>query len=114
MKNTKIEYLYRDASNWKEWNTCIVCGTAAKEDVEEVFAIVGEDGYFIPEQVGLPLSRPSEEVTEDDHCWAELISIEETDLPETEPIAWTSVLLDFMEAKENGWDDAKYAVEEYE
>lgn len=109
--NTKITYLYRDASNYKRLNEVVVSGRCLKEDIDRITGkLEAEGSYFIPEQLGLPLYRPDDKITADDHCWAELISIEETDEPETLPIAWTNVLFDFEKAFENGWDDVKYAV----
>ena len=34
--NTKIEYLYRDADNYKVWNTCVVCGEITEQQKETI------------------------------------------------------------------------------
>lgn len=66
--NTKIEYLYRDASNWKRWNTVIVKGVITTEQVGVIMDCLHDGEYFIPQQIGLPEVR-FETQNEDDHCW---------------------------------------------
>ncbi len=107
MENTRVEYLYRDASNYKKHNEVVVSGACSKEDIDYV---MGEVTDFIPEQLGLPLLRPDDNITEDDHCYAELISIEETDEPATISMTWEELLSAFKEAIDGGWDDVTYAV----
>ena len=52
--NTLINYLYRDASNYKVWNRAVVEG-ALTEDQKQVIYNCLEDGEnFIPSLVGLP------------------------------------------------------------
>lgn len=80
--NTKVEYLYRDGSNYKVWNTVVVKGTLTDEKKQEIFDSCDDIGYFIPRQVGLPEKR-FEDTTDDDHCWFELKSIEDTKEPPT-------------------------------
>ncbi|MBP3585213.1 MAG: hypothetical protein J6J59_05960 [Peptococcaceae bacterium] len=69
--NTKIEYLYRDASNYKIYNECVVKGILTAEQREEIVDCLSEGEYFIPSQVGLPEKR-FDDWTEDDHPWFEL------------------------------------------
>jgi len=55
--NTKIEYLYRDASNYKVYNECVVKGIVTAEQRKEIVDCLNEGEYFIPSQVGLPEKR---------------------------------------------------------
>lgn len=71
MKNTKISYLYRDASNYKQWNEVVVEGAITEEQIDSIMGCLECGEYFIPKQVGLPETRFGE-VTSDDHCWFEL------------------------------------------
>lgn len=88
--NTKIEYLYRDASNYKKINQVIVSGTFDEIQKESIQNCLSEGEYFIPRQVGFPEIR-FDKLTEDDHCWFEL-SVED-------------VVNAFLAAKDN-WDDS--------
>ena len=70
--NTKIEYLYRGASNYKKWNEVIIIGEVSIADKKLIKECLYADELFIPERVGLPLVRPDNRITVDDHCYAEL------------------------------------------
>lgn len=69
--NTKIEFLYRDASNYKMQTTVVVRGAMTEQGVREIMDSLDSGTYFIPSQVGLDGERFSDE-TEDDHPWFEL------------------------------------------
>lgn len=68
--NTKMEYLYRDACNYKVWNCVILPGEITDQQIDQILACL-EDGSFIPEQVDLPATRFGS-YTEDDLPWMEL------------------------------------------
>ena len=70
-KNTKVTYLYRDASNYKTWNEVVLKGTITPEQVDTILSFCEGKESFIPEQIGWPLLRDWD-VTEDDHCFGEL------------------------------------------
>lgn len=58
--NTRIEYLYRDAGNFKTWNSAVVAGAIPTEGAESILSACERDidsGLFIPYQVGLPEDR---------------------------------------------------------
>lgn len=82
--NTRMEYLYRDASNYKSPNQVIVAGTITEEQKEAILQTLEDGTYFIPEQVGLDLYR-GWDITEDDHPFCELDV--EKDFYETEEAA---------------------------
>jgi len=69
--------------------------------------------HFIPEQLGLPLKRPSDTLNEDDHCWCEVKSLdsafEETE-EEDDGMTVEELVKAFEKAAETGWDDVTYAV----
>ena len=75
--NTKIEYLYRVASNYKKINQVIVSGTF------------------------------DDKLTEDDHCWFELSveNFSVTSLPAEIQMSAEDVVNAFLAAKDN-WDDS--------
>lgn len=108
--NTKIEYLYRDASNYKQWNVAIVSGEFKIEDFETIVSVMDCE-YFIPEQVGLHLTRPDDDFTEDDHPWAELFPEENINLTDEEPtedITWVQLIDNFRKVKTTGWNEEYY------
>ena len=69
--NTKINYLYRDGSNYKQPNECVIRGEITPEQIERVMGSLEGGEYFVPEKVGLPEIR-FEKINEDDHIWFEL------------------------------------------
>lgn len=105
--NTRISYLYRDASNFKQHNNVVVPGTFTQEQIETIISCLDEGEYFIPVQVGFPEKR-FESITEDDHCWFELNrdGFEETDAEASIDMTPDEVVAKFLEAKGN-WDDSK-------
>lgn len=76
--NTLLEYLYRDASNYKQHGSVVMEGSLALKEVRHLL-VDGE--YFIPSQAGLPdlqqkfRAQGFEYPTEDDHTWHEIVSI---------------------------------------
>ena len=48
--NTRIEYMYRDGANNKQWHTVIIAGTLTKD---QLTPYLEQGRYFIPSQVGL-------------------------------------------------------------
>jgi hypothetical protein len=77
--NTRVEYLYRDASNYKFRGEFVVAGTLTREDVEPHLF---DRGWFVPTQIGLPhlLAMP---VNEDDHMLHEFEDFVPTSHDET-------------------------------
>lgn len=110
MANTKISYLYRDGNNYKKRNSAILKGEYNEEDLKTIEG-VQDCELFIPEQVGLPLTRPTDEYTEDDHCWAELFpenDIELTDEEPTETLPWKQLVENFKKVNKTGWKPENY------
>lgn len=71
-KNTRIDYLYRDASNYKKPNMVIVSGSISEEQQRIIMSCLDEGEYFIPHLVGLPEIRFDAYSMTDDHPWFEL------------------------------------------
>ena len=108
MQNTKIGYLYRDASNYKKWNEVVIRGSISPEQISTIIDCLENEMHFIPRQVGLPEER-FDEITEDDHAWFELESegIEPTDHAATEDISVLELVENFIKAK-NNWDECLF------
>ena len=109
-ENTAMEYLYRDADNYKTWNVVILRGQITQDQKEEIRKKLLDES-FIPEQVGLPLER-NWDLSEADHCWAELDVYNAFTTTSRQPTEDMSVdeLVNRFQAVE-AWDDVKYAVE---
>ena len=107
--NTQIRYLYRDASNYKVENECVVTGTFTQEQIAQIMDCCDLGEYFIPSQVGLPERRFDRYDPEEDHCWFELAEdgFEETVKPATVGISAQQLVENFSAAKEH-WNDTAF------
>lgn len=77
---TAVDYLYRDAANYKAHATAFLTGAISPAEVAEVVAKLDSRTYFVPEQVGLPplqsqLYALSDGPTCADHALHELAAI---------------------------------------
>jgi len=108
--NTKVNYLYRDASNYKAHNECVIRGVLTKEQQSAILGCLHEGEYFIPSQVGLPEHRFEDQdgITEDDHCWFELneFGFEATQEAPTVGFTAEELVAAFQQRKDN-WDDTR-------
>ena len=114
MANTKINYIYRDGCNYKMQNEAVLKGEFKPEDLAYIES-VQDCELFIPEQVGLHITRPSDEYTEDDHCWAELFPEDDIELTDEEPteeltgkLTWVQFIENFKKVEETGWMPEDY------
>ena len=101
--NTKIEYSYADASNYKIYQEAIVRGVLSDDQIAGIFGSLDSGEFFIPSQVGLSETR-FEDITEDDHCWFRLDNITDTDEEATADISARSLWENFL-AVNGQWDD---------
>jgi hypothetical protein len=74
---TELNYMYRDASNYKEGTTLYFEGAVTAEQRAAISAALDSGLYFIPDDVGLEelQSRLTSFPSEDDHVWHELESL---------------------------------------
>ena len=49
-----LQYLYRDASNYKSYGEAVLAGPYSREAELQIKTALDADGLFVPEQVGLP------------------------------------------------------------
>lgn len=102
MANTQFTYLYRDAGNWKQFETIILEGEMSAKDIDMIMSKLESDGFFLPEQVGLPRLQNRWEVpNNDDHIWHELSrgDIEIVDLPATTTMTSANLVARFRRVK---------------
>lgn len=83
MPNSRIDYLYRDGSNYKQDGSVVLAG----ELTDEQRALILEHAEaFLPDQVGLPvLYEAWSSHYEDDHPWHEITAIETVSSKPTHP-----------------------------
>ena len=97
-KNTLINYLYRDAGNWKFRGSFVVKGHIRPDDLAPYMFDVER---FVPYEVGLKhlLTEPW---TEDDHVLHEFEEFEETNADECLFTA-DEFIENFKKASSKGW-----------
>ena len=105
-KNTKINYLYRDACNYKSANSEIIEGRISQNQINEIIACLEDGCYFIPCQIGFSEIRCGSDNIEDDHCWFELSSddFEYVDEEPTLDMDIDELIEEFKDAADN-WDE---------
>ena len=105
--NTKIIYLYRDASNYKQWHEVILTGRLSPT---EIVPFLFEGRRFIPSLLGLPdlQERFAEDgfafPTEDDHPWHELHTVQETSEAPNSPVSTEQFLQRLKDCHHRGWE----------
>lgn len=105
--NTRIEYLYRDADNYKVYNECVIQGEMTEEQEQRIIACLDEGEFFVPSRVGMPEKKFDTE-TEADDPWFEWRGIELTEHEPTLDIGANELVARFEKA-ENGWMEERKA-----
>ncbi len=104
MSNTKINYLYRDASNYKAYpeRDVIVSGELTREDFGDSLHM---EEMFIPHDLGLPelQSRLEEYPNPEDRIWHQLLELEPTEAEPTIEITAAQIKSRLQKIKEEGW-----------
>ena len=97
--NTSFEYLYRDAANYKVFETVVLCGSLR---IDDLTPFLHEDAFFLPTLVGL-FDLQSSVKTEFDHGWHEVVEVKPTDGEATMPVTAAELAVAFREAAEKHW-----------
>jgi len=98
--NTKFIYQYRDAANYKVFDTAIIRGLFSLRDIEEYLY---EKDFFIPSEIGLNDLQPKK-LTHDDHIWHEILEISYTNEKPTVNITAEEIVLNFERASLEEWN----------
>lgn len=106
-ENTFVSYLYRDASNYKTYNSVVLAGRVSEQDLKTIKSALDQGEYFIPSQLGLPEKRFDDGLTEDDHIWFELDvdDIEPTTAAPTIEVTAAGFVDGFRKVLVDGWDE---------
>ena len=110
-ENTRVNYLYRDAHNYKVHNSEVISGRFSPEDIDDILDCCEDGECFIPDLVGLPETKFGD-TTMADHDWFELSegSFEETEDEPTVSITADELLSNFRKASDNEWKTDKKQV----
>jgi hypothetical protein len=98
--NTLIAYQYRDAANYKEFDTVIIHGQLSLSDIE---GYLYEKEFFIPSEIGLKDLQP-ESINQDDHIWHEILEISHTNKQPTVNITAQKIISNFKKASLEEWN----------
>ncbi len=98
--NTLITYQYRDASNYKQFDTVIIHGQFSLSDIEEYLY---ENEFFIPSEIGFKDLQP-EILNQDDHIWHEILEINHTHEKPTANISADEIISNFRRASLAEWN----------
>ncbi len=108
--NAEFNYLYRDASNYKLWNSVIFTNPSAmslEEAEKRLRPLLDSEELFIASQVRVPevFSFLTDEPTEDDHCYHEFSFIKPTtEAPnDTHGRSIEEFLEEIENAERHGW-----------
>jgi hypothetical protein len=98
--NTRLEYLYREGHNYKQFNEVVIEGEFS---LDHLRAHLYEGQYFMPSEVGL------EDLQENpyrgcDHIWHELVSAEPTEDPPTAEVGAEELVARFRKAGAVKWE----------
>ena len=114
--NLSFQYLYRDASNYKQHGETIFSnrGHLSLDEIEKQIRACLHDGeFFIAQQVNIPECFFDVLHEEDDHPWHEFNLVEETCDPMFDPEPpehtrdITQFIADMQKVREVGWDELK-------
>jgi hypothetical protein len=97
--NTLFEYQYRDASNYKKFNTVIIKGELTYNDIAP---FLHEEEFFIPSIVGLK-DLQNLPFNEDDHIWHTIVNLQIFNSNTTLKITAKTLLENFINAQKNNW-----------
>lgn len=112
-KNSKFSYLYRDASNYKQFGYVIFSGAFTPQDADCVNGNLHEGDFFIPADVSLrSLPEDFGSLNIDDHPWHEIDFMTGTErspfeLTSEEPTDARSVHQFAKEFAQTSWDEIK-------
>ena len=112
MTNLRFDYMYRDASNYKQHGEAIFSNEkqlAVDEVEKQIRACLNDGEYFIARQIHIE-ERFFDALYDDDHPWHEFVRVEATDDPTFDPEAeHKRDIAEFLGELENahrvGWDE---------
>ena len=102
--NTKLEYRYRDAGNWKRFGEVVFSGVLS---VSEIAPYLHDGEFFIPGELKMENLFPLP-FGEEDYPWHEIVSLLPTDAPPTVRFNADELRERFRQADEDDWHEDKW------
>lgn len=107
MTNTRIDYAYRDASNYRRSASWTVAGAATEEQKAAIVATLNADAMFVPAAVSIPQLATAADWDDDlDHPFHTIDAIENVDAPSDTSMTVDQLAAAFAKAD---WDAAGVA-----
>jgi hypothetical protein len=108
--NTLIEYMYRDADNYKVFREEVLEGLLTEVQIEKIKSTLEEGDSFVPQQVGLqPLQEELQKYDSKnwgvDHPWHDLLEIKQTERESSILTTAEGFYELWTEAVKKGWND---------
>jgi hypothetical protein len=104
--NTRVEYLYRDGSNYKQWGAVVFRGECDATLLRRLSAALDREEFFIAAQVRLAeLFFDDHPLYADDHCWHELAEVTTTSAAADDLLGRTieDLVAEVERASTEGW-----------
>lgn len=98
--NTKITYQYRDAENYKKWDSVVIQGVIS---LNALIPFLFDKEFFIPSEVGFK-DLQELPIQEYDHIWHEILDVSPTNDEPTHSIGADYLLQSFQKASDNSWN----------
>ena len=106
--NTLLNYLYRDADNYKEWGSVVFSGEITDDLRNRFVRALEATEFFIADQVRVPEVFPDTWPTyAADHCWHEFSNFELTAEAANDRLSRTieELVSEVERAGSDGWRD---------
>jgi hypothetical protein len=109
MKNTKLNYVYRDKDKYEELGSVVLSGRprlAIEVFKKAVQAVLRSGKFFIASQLNIPevfLWKKGYEISDSDHCWHEFLGLEFTDKAPNDSRTPDQLLTEIAAAHNTGW-----------
>lgn len=114
MPNTKLEYMYRDADNYKVWRQVVLEGEISAEDMRKIGENLYDGEFFVPSAVGLDdlQSELGDWDWQSDHPFHTIESIHSTDEPPSGCAPSAAKFVERMKSRtREDWEKAGVAFE---
>lgn len=104
--NTRLEYLYRNAANYKQWGAVVFAGAPDEAISRRLVEALESGEFFIAAQVRVPERFFDDGLNpDDDRCWHEFSTLEPVDEEPTDEFGRTieTFVAECEAASRAGW-----------